>query len=392
MPIRPPSASRWPRVVKCPASHALAAEEPIVTSESDAASLGTAVHKYLELYPKHGTEASQMVEEFARPFCESLSPDDLPLDAKSFSPEVKFFYDPFTRIAWPDGEPIPGGCDPVRAITGVADVVGLAVDHVYVGDYKTGHSHLGKAGKSMQLKVLALAASKAFSRDKVVIQFLRLTEFGQVFKSTATLEAFDLFEIEEQIATTLADAEQIRANIAAGKPYEVRQGEHCRYCPSFHACPANAKLVSYMVNDPDALEMSVKSQLTVTNAPEAYARYKRMKDLVNRIGKAIHGFARETPISIGNGLELRESETKRESLDGSVVFDVIKEIHGEEIALLACEMKSSKAGIKKAMREVPRTGKVTLTSLEGEILSGVRAKGGSESKTSSSVKEVKERS
>lgn len=381
-----PSASRWPRVMACPASHILPQDD----STSDAAALGTAVHQYIQGCLEVGPmKAFSRVPEFARRFCDALDLDALGIKDTRFGPEVQLFYNPMTGEAAPV-EQFGLPPDAAEWIGGRADLIGVAAGHVYVGDFKTGHSRLGPVADNWQLRVNALAAARAYKRTRAKVEILYLRENGDTFRSSAEFGAFDLDLFAAEIQQRTLELREMAGHYADNPAgLRVSEGEHCRYCPAFNYCPAKKNLIIQLVEAPDETEMAIKACLTKENAPEAYRRYKNMKALLDRIGKAIYAYARETPIDLGDGMQLRETAVKRESIDADQAYSFFRERYGQDVADAAVGRKATKTALSEAVRLIGRPKGVTLKALRGEIEAELRAKGIIAAKESTTITEAK---
>ena len=138
---------------------------------------------------------------------------------------------------------------------------------------------------------------------------------------------------------------------------------------------------------PDHVDLEVKSQLTPETALLAYERWKLAKIIVDRIGDAIYAYAQQRPLDLPNGLVLGPVQSSRETIVGPVARDVLRRLYSVEVADVACEVESSKAAIKRALRPLTeKTGK-SLAELERQTLDEIRRVGGLELKVSYPVKE-----
>ena len=376
-----PSASKWQRVMACPASWVLPQDRGEV---GDAAKLGTAVHKFLEDVNKIGRKkALAKVKPFAKHFCEALNIDDLPVARDQFTPELRMAWWPETGKAEvvPSDERFIDG-----AVTGMVDVIGLADDHVYIEDYKTARTPLPDPKANWQLRVNALLAARTFGKHKAVVAIRWLRGDGGNWVDRAEYDPMDLDTIEDQLKAACVNLEALEASGAVPEPY---QGPHCRWCPAYQHCPAKVAMLNALVQAPEATVDSIKANLTEANAPEAYARWKQLKELIDRVGAAVYAFAAECPIDAGEGMELRLAESKREYLDGEVVHEVLLEKYGAEVADIAVRRTASKKGLEDALRPQAKGPDVTLKGVVGAALSDIRAKDGARTKTSETVKLVK---
>src|SRR5690606_41932369 len=88
----------------------------------------------------------------------------------------------------------------------------------------------------------------------------------------ATFDAFDLDRIEVDLCAVLDRRFEAVNEIRAGRVPTITTGRHCRYCPAFHACPAQVALVRQAAAAPEELERKLAELLTPENAAKAYHR------------------------------------------------------------------------------------------------------------------------
>lgn len=144
--------------------------------------------------------------------------------------EVGYFYQP--SHSW--GEELKMAFErdyslaPVDAIAMSLDVLEIRQGGVgLVADYKTGYRVDG-AVDSDQLKIAALAVSKAHGLHEVEIQIIKVRAKEGLYVLPHTLDQMDLDMIEMEVADVFAN---IKNN-----PGPV-PGEHCNRCPAKMSCP-----------------------------------------------------------------------------------------------------------------------------------------------------------
>ena len=389
MPFKLPSFSKWPRVMKCAASAVLPQFTPDDTTFSR---VGTLVHKFIERAAEIGRDDAlaeiPAEEEDAIRFCEALELDALPVSAQSFAHELPLLYFPESDTARPwDRETENGLKRPDGASAGILDVVGVSEDTVYYGDFKTGWTSLGEAADNWQLRIGALAAARRYGKDNAIVEIITLRDDGGVYTDRAALDAIDLDDAATEIYERVKLMESLMENGVESE--SVREGPWCRYCPAFRACPAKVSMVNLIMQAPSATIDSIRANLTIQNAASAYARFKLMKQALNEIQSAIYGFAAEHPIPTEDGQVLKLVTSTRESLDGDIVFSLMKELHGVTAADQAVKRTASKSSVEEVFRTMPREKGVTIKSLKEAFLAALAERGGIDTSTSSTVKEVK---
>jgi hypothetical protein len=172
----------------------------------------------------------------------------------------------------------------------------------------------------------------------------------------------------------------------------VRVGEHCRYCPSLAYCPAQTAMVRRMAVEPEKVGADIRALLTPETAGRAYERLRAVKAVLREVESALHAYASQTPIPLSDGSVWGPVTTDREELDAKVAYRVLSELHDPGVAHGACDLETSKAGVKRALREVAELRKaagekVTLAGLEREALEAIREAGGVRLKSRTEFKE-----
>jgi len=388
------SASALNRLAICPASGAL----PSVRGSTPQAARGTAVHRFLEEVSTLGYEQAldRIEDDELRAVCACVDLEHLPVDPNAFVPEVAFAYDFVSGKAREIGRGLGREYPSLgeNEIPGTADLVGLAPDHVYVADYKWGHGptwYAPPADWNMQLRFLALAAARTYDRDAARIELIHLRGEGQrIWRDRAELDAFALDEVALEVADVVRRVRAAATIVGAGQVPAVSTGQHCRFCPAYNACPGTTALVRLLVHEPQAVERQVAGQLTPENATRAYQAWRAAKLLVDRLGDAVFGYAQENPIPLGDGMLLGPVETSRDQVEGAIARRVLERLHGAEVADKACDFESSKAAIRRALRQVAQDTKTPLSHLERAVLDELKKCGGITIKTTWTVKEHRE--
>lgn len=366
------TASGLERVLACPGSTRLTQ----IRSTSAEAEGGTSRHSFLELIANGATREAALAEvpEEHRAICEALPLDELPTDLAA---EVAFGLDLADGRAWEIGRSIGReyGEVPVFAICGTADAVGVGDDAVIVIDYK-GPGNRTPARRSVQLRFLALAACRAYGKERALVMRIRLGDDGAVYRDSHSYDLLDLdgFELE------------LRERLVAAKRTEIAEGPWCQYCPAMAHCPAKALLAVQVAEGRILDEPVAHLPLTPTRAGLVYERMKAAKAFLAHLERAVMACldeAGELPLS--NGRVLRKVVGPgNESLDGDVVFAVLDELYGRGVADAAVERRATKAGIRAALK--PLGGKVT--QLERAALDKVRERGGASRPMRNSVEEI----
>lgn len=377
-----PTASGLTRALKCPASLRL----PQVQREAGAPALtGTQVHTFLETVSELGREAAleALTDERAARICAALDLSTLPLgDGTSWAAEVAFGWHLGSGAGREVGRNVGRGYPTQPGeLYGTADLVALSADGsaVHVLDVKTGRGWMPSAQESAQLRFLALAACATYGCASAEVGHLHVREDGSVWLERASLDALELDLFAEQLRQLHADAQAGRGQLA--------EGPWCRYCPSFAACPAKAALACATVSMP--------AQLTPEVAPQAWARVKAMRQVLDRAEEALKEYAREQPFSVGDGMVLGPVESSRDELDGAKVYATMARLYGDEVARASVELEATKKSVDRGARAVyealkARGEKATLKDLNARALEEIRKAGGLTTRTRVEVRERRE--
>ena len=356
------SASRLRRIRRCAASGAL----PQVDTSSEAATTGTAVHRFLEDCSKRGRElALADVPDEAADVCAAIDLDALPVH---LAHEVAYAYDVTTgavrrtRRGYPDLGATEIGV--------TVDVEGVRDDAVFVADYKTGFRQVAKPGENEQILLGALCSSRYHGKDAAHVEVIYVREGRKPWREVAALDVFDLAAFVSVLRRIWDRYQEARAIVAAGRVPNVSEGEHCRYCPALNSCPAKAQLLRRMVDG----ELSTEIELT-KGRPTArhYFIWQQMKQITDRVGAIIHAAAADEPIDLGDGRMFGKVERQgSEVIDGDKAYQAARDLHGQEYADAAVERKATKAGLRKALK--PYTSNVAKS--ERELLAEIRRRDG----------------
>jgi hypothetical protein len=377
-----PTASGLTRALRCPASLQL----PQVQREAGAPAVtGTQVHRFLETVSELGREAAleAVTDERAARICAALDLSTLPLgDGTSWASEVAFGWHMASGAGREVGRNVGRGY-PTKPgeLYGTADLVALSADSttVHVLDVKTGRGWMPSAAESAQLRFLAMAACATYGCCQAEVGHLHVREDGTVWLEKASLDALELDLFAVQLRTLQATVQAREGRLA--------EGPWCRYCPAFASCPAKVALACASVDAP--------AQLTPETAAAAWLRMKEVRQVLDRVEEVLREYATNTPIPLGNGLQVVAAESSRDELDGAKVYAVMARLYGAEVAQASVDLEASKRSLDRAVRMVAeaaraRGEKVTLKALSAETLEAVRQAGGLTTRTRVDVRERRE--
>lgn len=372
-----PSASAVERVEACPASHVL----PQVREElGEPGKRGVSLHAFIQLASEYDRDKALavMAEQHPEhvPACELLDLDALPIELDH---EVAFAFDVATgkgrRLGTNIGRNYSQFDITPTEYVGSADLCGLSPTAVLVGDYKSGHGEVTPAVSNLQVGLLGLAAARTFDREVADVWIVSVKNESRPWFDRASLDEFDLGDVESKLIALPGRIKVARAQLEERGAPDVREGNHCRYCPAFNACPAKKNLALRFADG--ALENELDALLTPEKAAQALARIAPARQFLSRIEKAVYSMAKKEPIDLGDGTMLGEvTKQGNEKLNGRTVFDVVKDLHGSEVAEKSVELSATKKKLKEALR--PVAAKRKLAAEVDSVLDEVRTRGGAE--------------
>ncbi len=267
-------------------------------------------------------------------------------------------------------------------VAATVDAAWVSGDVAEVDDFKSGHSFVPPAAVNWQLRVgvLAWAAIHGLQRVRVGI-----TKPGAP-RDVAEHDAFDLASWRDDLSSLRKRLYGAAKTLERGETPRLAVGSWCSYCHSRLHCPAQTAMVRRLGNEPAEWAADMHRQLTPETAGTAWARLELAKKALGEVEAALKGYAKEYPLILPDGRQLRYIESEREVIDAQVAFGALSATFGAEVALKACELDTSKSAIGKAIRSVYEERKradkkTTLASVEREALEAVRAAGGATTKT-----------
>jgi len=292
---------------------------PGVDEEGEYSAGGAALHRFLEHARQDRDSALMAAPEEDRDFFAGLELETIPAGLSS---EVALAYHPVRdegRIledtkgrAYPD---LGAGW-----IYGTADLLGVVerdgVKRVAVPDLKR-YQAPRSARASLQLGFYALAAARACGAEEAEVSFLVPRHDGRWYIDRAYLDVMDLAELRDRISDLRRRVARAAADVSEERPIPLVVGEQCTYCRARRLCPAQVTPLALAVRaDLDSLaaealpsEVLVKERITAL-VPEArgrlFSRASQLRDFLDTVLTTLRDDARQEPIPIGDGKELRE--------------------------------------------------------------------------------------
>lgn len=348
------SASAVPRLLACPASHRL----PHHAYNSAHATAGQDRHAEAEAAADTGGELHHAVQAMLR-------------EGDQLATECAFAYDVATDTARELGHRDRRyvGLSPYE-LPGTMDLLIRAPGRAVVVDYKS-FAEVDAAERNTQLATYALMVARAYGLDEVTVAIVYLTNAHR--PSIATLSALDLDAHAARLRRLHVDV--LRSSAPVGGP-------HCRYCPAFLSCPVQHALTLDIDVIPARIEAAQAPFADDTDAAEAFDLLQRIKVLSTRIQAALYARAAERPIPLGNGMILGERTVDgNDRLDGDIVWSVVRDLHGQEMADAAVERHATKSKLDAAIKAAG----LKVAPTKRAVLAEVEARGGIERRQSTRV-------
>lgn len=231
-------------------------------------------------------------------------------------------------------------------IAGTADKMIVERERVVIRDYKSGHGfNVPAPKKNIQLGFYAVAACAVEGKDAARVE-LEFTDRGD--SPGDDLDAFDLAAIRARIRA-IWDA-------ATAKEPKVVVGDNCSGCPAIRNCPAHLTMA---IAFSEGLWPGVfpTDGLTVEKVAQGWDFLDRAYRVLGLAKKTYLAFASLVPVQLQNGKLLGPHEVQREELDGVVTYQMLRDLHGENVARAAVSMETSKNALEEALKPVAAKGK-----------------------------------
>lgn len=352
------TGSGFPRAEKCPPSTFLPG---VQYAGSEYAKIGSAVHRFLVLAAEVGREAAlELIDKEFRSVCASIDFTQMPHGKPGeWAFEVAFEWntndDTARELYRGSGErkypPHEEGIYPGTAdIVGLTDLEAATGATVIILDVKTGWTDLGDAAKSLQLGFYAVAAAMAYRAVRAVVGFIRLVD-GEPRFFYGYLDEIDLAAMKERLLDTILSCEESMAEYEVTQKVTPVVGAHCRYCPAYTRCPANATLLAEVVKAVGESTTQGVPELTNETAPRVLQRIQAVKKVVEMTEEAVREYARAHPFDLPDGKRF-----------GAVAVNVETIIPEEAVKVLPAEIYAEAAKTETS---------ITKTALEEAI--GARA-------------------
>lgn len=294
-----PSASGLQRIIDCPGSW-LAEQACPELEESEAAAMGTRLHKHME----DGTLPADADEREAVAWCREMEGQ---LAEEFFGAREVLFRE---KRLW----------DNCQRFSGQADVVYYAAEGALVLDYKFGRIAVDGAEYNTQLYALTLLLMDNFEAVEVVYAAILQPYVSRKRPQVMRFERKDINTLRGWLYRKLDDAAVPGAKLCPGEA-------QCRYCRAAASCPA----LALQVQQVSGVELTRWEQWSVEDRRRAYDAAKLAKKYAEAIERKVRADL-EAGVELP-GLELAPGKAAFTVSDVSGAFahlNAMLDISGEE--------------------------------------------------------------
>lgn len=335
---------------------------------TEAMELGNQVHALIEatiqakrLPEDSSNEAMDLFAEWATWWSSTA------MSAGKWQAEVAYAYDPHADKARCLGENMARRYEvEAHEVAGTIDAMLLEDDHAVVIDWKTGQDFAGltaDASDNWQLRLYALAVSRAHRVDTVKVMIVRITPHG-VRTTEYTLDALELDAVAGEVSSLVRSA----------PTSQPTPGSHCRRCKVVAACPTTAAATT-AIAPVEPVELAITSPEQATTAlirlRQVQSACEQMESLLKAYAEANGG------IDLDNGKRWTKQSSERELIslnhaDGALGIDAINS-YGAGKAL-ETKTTTSKAAVERELKAAGFKGKELRAKMDA-LMADLRAAG-----------------
>lgn len=351
-----PTASGLERGEECPASYAIQVRVHTTSVYADA---GTAKHAFVEaVLAGHKSLADALADvpiEY-RQTCADLDWETLlrDIDRATVRCEVAYAVDAATgavrELGQSLGRKYPKLDD--AEISGTIDIAARTLGGRWiVEDLKTGQP-VTACEDNWQIAFAAYAIHKLTGASEIVGRLTYLGEDGKVWHDEHVFDAFDLADFPVRLRVILQRIAKAAQDVEAGKVV-VNKGSHCKYCPAVASCPAHVGLVRHLVPELATLEKLTLAHLSPAQVGAAWARFKELRPLVEKIDASLKEYVRAHPgeVTTPDGMVLKEIPMGRTNVDGPRALALAREYGATQEEQASCMREATWTQIRAVLPE-----------------------------------------
>jgi hypothetical protein len=327
------SASSCERTIACPAWLAL----PHVHRTGDEADRGAEIHRFVRnvLTGTPHADALSRVSPEHRELCARIDWRSLGGDLHNIRCEVSYGLKPFLGLARELGENLGRKYVDLEPdeVPGTLDIEGETLDgRQVVIDLKTGFELVDSEDNGQGKHLCACRAIMA-GCSSVEFRIAQLRPDGTFDRNDCMYDTFEIDTFCDDLSSAILKSRRYKGIVASGLAPDTAPGDHCRYCPAMEHCPAHVSLVRSMLPTLENIEGQLQS-LSVVDAGRAWDKAKQLEKLLDRVMESLKARAKNTPLPLSDGKELRETSYKKQQFVQSQALALLDSLgaSGEQIA------------------------------------------------------------
>lgn len=359
------SASGLYRANACAASEAYPATRGVSSADAD---FGTDMHLFLQHWVDHGqVEALKRCPENRKAYALRLHPSVL--DAGLFlQSEVALVMNAKTgqcrRLGSGLSRDYP--IDEATDVPGTTDVAAVMEDTYYSGDWKFGRQlHTPRAVNNLQAQFNAAMGAQVYGKDNAIAELIFFDDDGGYHPDRHVMDRMECDAVLYKVRGIHMRVTQAREMVRAGQTPNVTEGDHCKWCPAWLACPAKKATLVTIANDATAAKDAVEQWLTPQGMAKAYQRWREMKEVMRVVDARMMAALKEYgPIDLGNGRKYGFRASKKRSIDLDKAKSVLVDKLGEEGYQRALRSTVSQSSIGEVLGTKGKALEAVMEALE----------------------------
>jgi hypothetical protein len=175
-----------------------------------------------------------------------------------------------------------------------------------VTDIKTGFMPVTPCRDNPQMKFHAKVLMLLHDVDRVEARIAYIAADGQIAFDVHVFTRLELDLFGDELVARRARIDRANEALRTTGTVNVSAGSWCQYCPAKVACPKFTSLARAML--PALKDIHARwGTMSADEKATAFLMAYEARDLAERIVDSMKGLARDTPIDLGGGKELRDT-------------------------------------------------------------------------------------